>query len=222
MQNSIIGQCITPADFGSSFNSLGHNIIHDATSCDGHLEPTDAVTDPLLDEWNSTGAYFPLLPDSPAINSANPDACPPTDQLGLPRLGNCDIGSVEFQGSRMLVSVDVRPRSDANRINPNSNKDINVAIFSVNGFDATTIDSSSVRFGATGTEAAPIHVAQRDVDGDGDRDIVLRFQILDTGIQCGDTSAALMGQTSGGLWFIGSSPIKTVQCKQQPQTFVSR
>src|SRR5262245_30522818 len=33
VQNSIIGQCIIPADFGGSFNSLGHNIIHDATSC---------------------------------------------------------------------------------------------------------------------------------------------------------------------------------------------
>ena len=76
VQNSIIGQCITPADFGSSFNSLGNNIIQDALSCAGHFEPTDFVTDPLLGEWNSDGAYFPLLPDSPAINSANPTACP--------------------------------------------------------------------------------------------------------------------------------------------------
>ena len=122
----------------------------------------------------------------------------------------------------MLVSVDIRPRSDANRINPSSSKNINVAIFSVNGFDATTVDSSTVRFGATGAEAAPVHVALRDVDGDGHRDMVLRFQIQDTGIKCGDTSALLTGQISGGLSFIGSSPITTVQCKQQPQTFVSR
>ena len=201
-------------DFGL-FNSLGHNIIHDAASCAGHFEPTDVVTDPLLAEWNSDGAYFPLLPDSPAIDSANPDACSATDQLGNPRLGVCDRGSVEFQGGRMLVSVDIRPKKDANRINPGSSKNINVAIFSVNGFDATSVDSSTVRFGATGSEAAPVHVALRDIDQDGHHDMVLRFQIQDTGIKCGDTSALLTGQISSGPSIIGSSPITTVQCKKQ-------
>jgi hypothetical protein len=90
-----------------------------------------------------------------------------------------------------------------------------VAIFSVNGFDATTVDSSTVRFGATGAEAAPVRVALRDVDGDGDLDMVLRFAIPETGITCGDTSASLTGQTAQGLSIIGSSPIKTVQCKKQ-------
>jgi hypothetical protein len=221
VQNSIIGQCITPLDFGSSFNSLGNNIIQDALSCDGHFEPTDLVTDPLLGQWNSNGAYFPLLPGSPAINSANPAACPATDQLGNPRLGVCDRGSIEFQGGRMMVSVDIRPRKDANRINPNSSKNVNVAIFSGNGFDATSVDSSTVRFGATGNEAAPIHVRLTDVDGDGLRDMVLGFEILDTGIKCGDTSATLTGKISSGQSVIGSSPLTTVQCKQS-QTFASR
>jgi hypothetical protein len=89
-----------------------------------------------------------------------------------------------------------------------------VAIFSVNGFDAATVNVSTVRFGATGTEAVPINVALRDLDGDGDLDMVLRFQIPDTGIKCGDTSAILTGQISNGPSIIGSSPIKTVQCPQ--------
>jgi hypothetical protein len=122
----------------------------------------------------------------------------------------------------MVVSVDIRPRKDANRINPSSSKNINVAIFSVNGFDPTSVDSSTVRFGATGAEAAPIHIRVTDVDGDGHDDMILRFQILDTGIKCGDTSALLTGQVSSGQSFIGSSPLTTVQCKKQPQTFVSR
>ncbi|MET0500440.1 MAG: hypothetical protein ABW172_02835, partial [Candidatus Binatia bacterium] len=90
---------------------------------------------------------------------------------------------------------------------------INVAVFSINGFDAMAVDPNSVRFGAKGTEAVPIHVGRRDVDGDGTRDLVVRFRIQDLGIRCGDTSATLSGQTFTSLAIIGSSPIRTVQCK---------
>jgi hypothetical protein len=131
------------------------------------------------------------------------------------------VGAVEFQG-RMLVEVDVRPRSDANRINPKSNQNVNVAVFSVKGFDATTLDLTTVRFGATGTEATPIHVGRRDVDGDGRQDLVLRFQIQDLGIQCSDTSATLSAETSSGLAIVGSSPIKTTGCKEPKENVVSR
>jgi hypothetical protein len=82
----------------------------------------------------------------------------------------------------MVVSIDIRPRSDANRINPNSDKNVNVAIFTDNGFDATTANANTIRFGATGSEAAPVQVALRDIDQDRDFDMIVRFQIQDTGI----------------------------------------
>jgi len=198
---------------GGPITSLGNNIIGTLSRCTIDLQGTDFVGDPGLDDFAQT--YYPLLPDSRAIDSGNPDACPVTDQLGLLRLGICDIGSVEFQGARMLVSIDIRPQSDGNRINPNSTQNINVAILSDNGFDPTTVDPNTVHFGATGTEAAPIHVARRDVEKDGDRDTILRFAIPDTGIRCGDTSAVLTGRTAGGQSFIGSSPITTTRCKPQ-------
>lgn len=147
------------------------------------------------------------------IDKGNPSACLQTDQLGIFRVGSCDIGAVEFRGPA-LVSIDIRPKKDANRVNPNSGKNINVAIFSVNGFDATTVDSNTIRFGATGTEAASVNIALRDVDGDGQRDMIVRFQIPDTRITCGDTSAVLTAQTAKGSSIIGSSPIKTVQCSK--------
>ena len=89
-----------------------------------------------------------------------------------------------------------------------------MAIFSVNGFDATSVDPSTVRFGATGIEATPIHVQQRDVDGDGRRDMVVQFKIQETGIECGDTSASLTGQTSNGVSVIGAGPVITAPCKK--------
>src|SRR5215472_6658919 len=93
-----------------------------------------------------------------------------------------------------------------------SDKEIRVAILTGNGFDAATVDPNTVRFGATGAEAVPVNFAVRDVNGDGATDMVLRFEIQDTGIKCGDTSASLTGQTSSGLSFRGSDSIRTVRC----------
>jgi probable HAF family extracellular repeat protein len=121
-------------------------------------------------------------------------------------------GSLLNAATPRLVSIDIKPKSDANRIDPDSDEDLHVAILSGDGFDATTVDPNTVRFGATGNEASPVHVARRDVDGNGQRDLVLRFEIQDTEIECGDTSATLTGQTSNGESIFGSSPINTVQC----------
>jgi hypothetical protein len=73
-----------------------------------------------------------------------------------------------------------------------------VAILRTYGFDVTIVDPSTVRFGAGGKEATPIHVRHRDVNGDGRVDRILRFEIQDTGIECGDTLATLTGDIRNG------------------------
>jgi hypothetical protein len=158
--------------------------------------------------------FYPVLPGSVVINRGDPTACPGKDQLGNPRVGSCDIGAIESQ-ERTQVAIDIRPRSDADKVNPHSTKNINVAILSENGFDATTVDSNLVRVGATGTEAAPVHVTGRDVNRDGQRDVVLRFEIQNLGIDCGATSLTLTGQILDGQSIIGSAPITTTGCKQK-------
>jgi hypothetical protein len=55
---------------------------------------------------------------------------------------------------------------------------------------------------------------RENFDRDMDRDLVLRFEIRETGIECGDTSAFLTGHTLDGIPILGSSPIKTVNCKK--------
>jgi hypothetical protein len=220
IQNTIVEGNVSTSnrpgqDCFGTIMSLGNNLVGDLIDCPINLQPSDLTGEPglgsFVEEDLPGRAFYPVLAGNPVIERGNPNACLQSDQLGNLRVGICDIGAVEFQG-KMLVSVDVRPRSDANRINPNSTKNINVAIFSNNGFDATTVDSDTVRFGATGIEAAPIHVALRDVNKDGHPDMVVRFQIQNTGISCGNTSATLTGQISGGASIIGSSPIRTVQC----------
>ena len=110
------------------------------------------------------------------------------------------------------VPIDVRPRGPLNEINPGSPNSVPVAILSADGFDADAVLASSVHFGPTGTEAEPQHVAVADVDGDGDPDMILRFSIPATGIQCGDTWAILRGRMSDGTLIHGSDVILTVGC----------
>ena len=111
------------------------------------------------------------------------------------------------------VAIDIKPGSFPNSINPRSRGSIPVAILTTNTLDATTVDPTTVRFGRTGTEAAPVQFALEDVDGDGDTDMILHFNTQDTGIVCGDTSASLTGETFGGQAIQGTDSIKTVGCK---------
>jgi hypothetical protein len=110
------------------------------------------------------------------------------------------------------VTIDIQPGSAPNHINPKSNGTIQVAILTTNTFDATTVDPLTVRFGPEGAEVhGKGHI--RDVNHDGEPDLVLHFKTRATGIQCGDTSAALTGETFDGDPIQGSDAIQTVGCK---------
>jgi sugar lactone lactonase YvrE len=113
----------------------------------------------------------------------------------------------------LTVAIDIIPGSFPNSINPRGEGKIPVAILTTDGFDATTVDPTTVLFGRTGTEAAPVHSALEDVDGDRDTDMILHFKTQETGIQCGDTSGSLTGKTFGGQMIEGSDSMKTVGCK---------
>ena len=80
--------------------SLGNNLIGDPTSCTITLQPSDLTGDAGLGAFVDPGTpgsgRVPLLSGSPAIDAGNDAACQPTDQLGTPRNGPCDIGAVEF------------------------------------------------------------------------------------------------------------------------------
>jgi hypothetical protein len=90
-----------------AITSLGTNLLRDP--CTITLLPTDrTVGDPGLGPFTDDGipghGHFPLLPHSPAIDAGNNTVCPATDQLGQPRVGRCDIGSIEFEGALPTVN----------------------------------------------------------------------------------------------------------------------
>jgi hypothetical protein len=137
------------------------------------------------------------------------------------------LGSLEADGHFQTyvttiagVSIDIKPGGFPNSINPVSRGKIPVAILTTDAtdntatFDATTVDPLTVRFGATGTEAAPVHYGLEDVDGDGDLDLILHFNTQSTGIKCGDISATLTGETFSGQAIRGTDSIRTVGCRR--------
>jgi hypothetical protein len=119
------------------------------------------------------------------------------------------------------VKIDIKPDDFPNSINPRSRGRIAVAIVTtgppdnVPTFDATSVEPTTVRFGATGTEAAPVHTELEDVDHDGDMDLLLLFKTQETGIKCGNTSATVTGETLDGKKFAGTDSIRTVGCKHE-------
>jgi cysteine-rich repeat protein len=98
-------------------------------------------------------------------------------------------------------------------INPRSNGLITLALATTERFDARLADVSTVRFGPTGTEAAPEDGSLRDVDRDGRADLVLRFKTRNTAIACGDTTAILTGRTVSGERFQGSGSLALQGCR---------
>ena len=111
------------------------------------------------------------------------------------------------------VVVDVRPGSPENSVNPKSDGVISVAILSGQGFDATTVDQSTVTLGSGAGAAISGSEQFRDVNADGLPDVVLRFHTEDIGIQCGDVSVSLTGQTANGIPIQGADAIRTVGCQ---------
>jgi hypothetical protein len=111
-----------------------------------------------------------------------------------------------------VFSIDIRPGFTNQRVDLRSKSPLEVAIVKRPGFNPSIVDKSTVRFGATGTEAAPISWQWKDADRDGDVDLVFKFNIAVTGINCGSTAGFLSAQTSQGD-FLGGDTLTPANCK---------
>ena len=96
---------------------------------------------------------------------------------------------------------------------------IPVALLGSEYHEITDIDVSSLRFGPS--EALPKHNLidkwtynehVQDVNLDGSMNLMLHFKIQDTGIDCGNTDAALTGTLLDGERFQGTDTFETVGC----------
>ena len=112
-----------------------------------------------------------------------------------------------------MVTIDIKPDSQTNNINPRSKGVIAVSVLTSEDFDALQVDPDTVQLGPAGTAKAHSQAHVEDVDNDGDMDLQLHFKTQETGIQCGDTEATLTGNTWGGTPIMGTDSVNTVSCK---------
>jgi hypothetical protein len=113
------------------------------------------------------------------------------------------------------VPIDIMPNSDGNNLNLRAGQGagIDIAILSIGEFfeAPNEIDPLTLKFGPReGNIWGNPQV--RDVDGDGDEDLVVKFLIQQTGIPCGDTHAILFGRTFGFQAISGMDTINTFNC----------
>ncbi len=105
------------------------------------------------------------------------------------------------------ISIDIKPGSDPNSINPKKMGLVPVAILGSETFDVLDVDYANVLFGTGG--AMPVHMGLEDVNGDGFIDLVLLYSQKETGIVKGDTEACISGALFDGTPIEACDAIKT-------------
>jgi uncharacterized repeat protein (TIGR01451 family) len=138
-----------------------------------------------------------------------------------------------FATADVPVRVDVKPSRDPTVVRPGSHDRIPVAILGQPGFDVRRIDAASLRFGPAGAQPAledcrpadsddaadgDSHERRdirrrcgrlRDVNDDGEKDLVSYFRSSATGIAHGDTTTCMGGVFLDGRSFRGCDAIRT-------------
>jgi len=223
----------------TGFFSLGYNLIGNTSSCfftssTGDLNDVNPLIGPLQNNGGLTFTHA-LLSGSPAIDSGNPAGCKDqdgnlltTDQRGItrPQGTRCDIGAFELEASGgdggNEVTIDIKPGRFPNRIKLTSNvcnddDNLYVAILTTPAFNARTVNASTIQLGDPNFsgKAASIRSRITNVDGDGDKDMVLTFTlcsiVTNGALNINSTEMVLTGMTLDGVSITGRDSVKVVR-----------
>jgi uncharacterized delta-60 repeat protein len=182
---------------------------------DGSLDTTFGSDGKVTTAFNST-----------SFDTARAVAIQPSDgkivAAGMsPQTGtDFDFAVARYDGadSALIVTIDVKPGKFPNRIELENNvcnddDNLRVAILTTPAFDALTVDVSTVELGdplLSGT-VVPMHSRERDVDLDGDLDLLLVFPLCDLvtsmALDLSSTELLLIGMTLDSVPFTGTDSV---------------
>lgn len=177
---------------------------------DLHAGPDDFFVDPLFIDA-SHGNYH-LRWNSPCINAGWTGApgLPEFDFDGQDRIcwEKVDVGADEYWP--LQVKIDIKPGEPDNYLNPRSKGLVLVAVLSTAEFDATRIDTATVKFAGAGVASrgnGQLHCFTSDVNGDSLLDLLMYFQIENLILPTGTADLTLTGKVLDGDYIEGSDSI---------------
>jgi hypothetical protein len=137
---------------------------------------------------------------------------------GISYFGTLPVDLVRIEGTPIYkeITIDIKPGSNRNSINPKSKGKIPVAILSTEDFDAPNMtDQDSLTFGPQGDEdsLAFCNPNGEDLNEDGLIDLVCHFYTQLTGFGCDDVEGILMGNTTDYIPIVGKDSVKIKRCK---------
>ncbi|MGH2687609.1 MAG: hypothetical protein ACRDKW_02210, partial [Actinomycetota bacterium] len=144
----------------------------------------------------------PVVP--PVSGGADPGpADPPAADPGVRPTEPTKLPTTVIVGPRQ-IEIDIKPTDPTNSLDVNNRLEVPVMIRNTPDFDPASLDLSTVCFGDDTTDPADSdctvgEVRFLDFDGDGDEDMLLLFQVPESGIDVGDTEACLAGRTKDGM-----------------------
>jgi hypothetical protein len=147
---------------------------------------TDFGDDWIIIEFRP--AYFSGLPDAPQEYRA----------------------TFKISGA-LTPTIDIDPnKKSENVIDLTKGNNLKVAILGDEVFDALQVNPDTVKFGPS--LARPIRSNGQDYNHDGFADLILTFNLEETGIACEDVSAILSGEMYDGESLRGSDDITVQPC----------
>lgn len=120
------------------------------------------------------------------------------------------IYSVRTQALPIQVSIDIKPWSSRNLVDPDSTGLIPVAIHGGESFDALQCDLKSLRLSPGDAEARNYRVT--DVNRDGFIDLLAYFRSRAIRVGCGTTEMDLAGHIHQGMEMHGSDTVTNMRC----------
>ncbi len=162
----------------------------DPANGDYHLQPGS----PCIDAGDNTA------PDLPDYDFEGDDRILDGDGNGE---ATVDMGLDEFIPILVEVEIDITPSTPSNVIELGPGADVPVAILTTGGFDATSVDPSTVVFAGAKQHGWSLV----DVDGDGDDDLLLAFDPRHLELDVDDREAILTGETFDGRFIEGTDRV---------------